>query len=154
MEGSSHRKRSNAGLNIVTLVLQHILDGNLNTNIIFADDTYQQSFQESLQKLKLAVNVRATRNNRKPLIDNEVNVWVYFTLIHQEFNFSSTSRTLNFNVSTHRILKNHKMHPFSEMRQNEEICEFMWIDMTQDPRFLLNIVWTDESKFSIQGIII
>lgn len=111
-------------------------------------------------------NVTPTRSHLKPIInneDNEVNVLAYF-----QINRRSSTRAAELDLgisraSIHRILRKHKMHPFSEIivhgfRLGDEIkrvefCEFMCIKMTEDPMFLQNIIWTDESKFSRQGII-
>ncbi|KAI4460161.1 transposable element tc3 transposase-like protein [Holotrichia oblita] len=92
-------------------------------------------------------NVRATQNNLKPVTDNEdnmVNVLAFFKLIRGN------------------IKKKHGMHPFSEitvhgLRLGDEarrvnFCEFMILKMIEGPGFLHQIMWTDESKFSRQGI--
>lgn len=111
-------------------------------------------------------SVRATRNHRKPVIDseaNEVNVLAYFQAYPRS---SIPAAALELGISRtsiHRILKKHRMHPFREitvqgLRLGDEarrvaFCEFMFTKMTEDPRFLYKIIWTDESKFSRQGII-
>lgn len=111
-------------------------------------------------------SVRATRNHQKPVInneDNEVNVLAFF---HAYPRSSTPAAALDLGISRasiHRILRKHRMHPFSEitvhgLRLGDEarrvdFCEFMIIKMTEDPRFLHKIIWTDESKFSRQGII-
>lgn len=111
-------------------------------------------------------SVKATRNHGKPVTDNEdneVNVLAYFEAYPRS---SIPAAALDLDISrasVHRILRKHKLHPFSEITvhglrlgddaRRVNFCEFMCTKITENPRFLYNIMWTDESKFSRQGII-
>lgn len=62
-----------------------------------------------------------------------------------------------------RFLKQHKLHFFSLLRVQDlhpgdnvrraEFCERISIKIQEDPQFLRKIIWTNESKFSKEGII-
>lgn len=66
-------------------------------------------------------------------------------------------------VSIDRILLNHRMHPYSynilqhlnpeNYAERVEFCEFILVKIQEDPLFLSKVIWTDESKFSREGIV-
>lgn len=95
--------------------------------------------------------------------NNEVNVLAYFE-VHPRHSIPGASRDLGISSSSvYRILKSHKMHPYSETLvqgfqdgdelRRVEFCESFLIKTQEDEQFLSKIIWTDESKFSREGIV-
>lgn len=109
--------------------------------------------------------VSATKNVPKRVTNDEGNVistLAYFNAFPQS---STTSAEKDLGVSAssiQRILKEHRMHPYSFQHvqafrpgddlRRIEFCEFMLLKIQEDPQFLSKILWTDESKFSREGI--
>ena len=59
----------------------------------------------------------------------------------------------------HNILRKKKLHPYAytivqdilpeDYVLRTQFCEFMLVKIQENPLFLSQIIWTDESKFSI-----
>ncbi|KAJ8916462.1 hypothetical protein NQ315_014679 [Exocentrus adspersus] len=90
--------------------------------------------------------------------DNVINVLVYFNAYPE-----ASTRAAEYDLgisrcSIHKILRANNMHPYkftpvSELHPNDavprmEFCEMILVKMQEDPEFLRNIIWTDESKFT------
>ena len=109
--------------------------------------------------------VKAKKNISRPVTDmedNEINVLAYFNL-HPQSSIRSAERELDISrMSIQRILKKHKLHNFSmrpvqalipgDYRRRITFCQTMLQKIQEDPGFLAKIIWTDESKFTRQGI--
>lgn len=109
--------------------------------------------------------VRVKRVRQKPLTENEdikTNVLAYF---HAEPNLSIRKVEADGQISyssIQRILKNAKMHPFKfqsvqalqvrDYQRRITFCEEFNNKMVEDPLFHQKIIWTDEAKFSRDGI--
>lgn len=118
------------------------------------------------ERFKLNGSVKTTRNDQKPVTENEdnaINVLAYFHA-YPRSSIPAANRDLGISSSSiHRILKSHRMHPYAEAVLQElrpgdhlrrtEFCEFMWLNIQEDGNFLSRIIWTDESKFSRGGIV-
>lgn len=110
--------------------------------------------------------VNAPRNLPKPIVSNEAaetNVLGYFN-VFPDSSVRSAERDLGYSRSSiDRILNNHKMHDFKfstgqELHPQDQIqrvqyCEMMLVKIQEDSNFLQKIIWSDESKFSKEGII-
>lgn len=94
--------------------------------------------------------------------DNEINVLGYF-YAYPHASISSAAVDLGISrTSIWRILQKHNMHDYKFIRlqalQREdppkrvEFCEMLLTCTYEDPNFLKKIIWTDESKFSHEGI--
>lgn len=106
------------------------------------------------------------RNRLKPVTNedaNEINVLSYFNA-YPNSSIAAASVDLGLSKgSIHRILKKHKMHPYSflflqalhpgDADRRIAFCEFMLTKIQEDESFLKKIIWTDESKFSREGVI-
>lgn len=118
--------------------------------------------------LKNCVNegkFRASIVKKKPVTDNEgneINVLGYFE-VNPTNSLREASRDLGLSLSSiQRILKKHKRHPFSfcnvqclkpgDTQRRTEFCEWLLVKHQEDERFLENIIWTDESKFTKNGM--
>jgi len=110
-------------------------------------------------------NVRAERNIPKPVTSNEDNI--VSVLTYSSANPSSSLRSAVEEVglsysSNQRILNNHKWHDFKftpspalkpqDLIMRQQFCEFMLVKIQENPNFLRMIVWTDEAKFSREGL--
>lgn len=113
-------------------------------------------------------NVKSTRPRAKPVTDeeaNEINVLAYFSPhVNPYGSIRSAVRDLNLSYYTvQKILSKHKMHDYSlttvqnlhpgDNERRMEFCEQMLVKLQEDPQFLKKIIWTDESKFSREGIV-
>lgn len=110
-------------------------------------------------------SLTAPKNMLKPVTSdevNEVNVLAYF---HANPQSSIRRAEQDLNVpysSVQRILANHKMHNYKltkvqalmpqDCPQRMEFCERLFVHIQEDPNFLKKVIWTDESKFSREGI--
>ncbi|WP_209391486.1 hypothetical protein, partial [Chryseobacterium sp. RR2-3-20] len=94
--------------------------------------------------------------------DNVINVMAYF-YAYPRSSIRSAADDLNITItSVHRILKYHDMHPFKfnkvqalkveDYARRVAFCEFLLVRIQEDPNFLSKIIWTDETKFSREGI--
>lgn len=106
------------------------------------------------------------QNLTKPITSNEdisVTILGYFNAFPRA-SIRSAEKDLGFSrPSIQRILKMHKMHDFKfctmqELHQHDplhrvEYCEWMIIKIQEEPNFLERIIWTDESKFTKEGVI-
>lgn len=95
--------------------------------------------------------------------DNQVNVLAYFEA-HPHSSIPAASRDLGLSCSSsQRILRQHNMHPYSFVKlqalrpgddqRRIEFCEMILTKIQDNPDFLSKIIWTDESKFSRDGVI-
>lgn len=93
----------------------------------------------------------------------EVNVLGYF-VANPSTSIRSAERDIGCSRnSVQRILKNNKMHDFKlipvqalnvqDPGNRIEFCEMMVVKMQEDQDFLKKIIWSDESKFSHDGIV-
>lgn len=94
--------------------------------------------------------------------DNEVSVLAYFEA-YPRVSIATAEHDLGIpHSSIHRILRKHKMHSYKfvtvcalqeqDHQLRVEFCEMLLVRYQEDPNFLQNIIWTDESKFSHEGI--
>lgn len=94
--------------------------------------------------------------------DNEINVLAYF-YVYPHASIRNAKIDLGLSYATiHRILVKHKLHPFKFITQQAllpgdaqrriEFCEMVLIKIQEDPLFLRKIIWSDESKFTREGI--
>jgi hypothetical protein len=118
-----------------------------------------------LNNLKLYGSFEAKVNRIKPVIDNnnaEINVVAYFTA-YPEASIRVAVRDLGVSKSSiHRILRKHKMHPYSynlcqnlkptDFTKRIDFAEFLLTKCQEDDDFLKNIIWCDESKFTKNGL--
>lgn len=104
-------------------------------------------------------------NRTKNVIDkeaNEVNTLAYF-----EANSNASIRTAEEDLgisrcSLQRILKKHRFHNYKfslvqalhpqDPDDRVNLCEMLYLRCQEDENFLKKIIWTDESKFSREGI--
>jgi hypothetical protein len=95
--------------------------------------------------------------------NNEIDVLAYFNA-HPRQSIRSAAQDLGITFyAVQAILKKHKMHDYSFTTVQElhpgdsvrrlEFCEQILIKTQEDPLFLRKIIWTDEAKFSREGII-
>lgn len=94
--------------------------------------------------------------------NNEINVLAYF-YANPNHSIRSAAADLDISYSSIRkILVNHKFHNFKfttvqelypeDPQRRTEFCEMILIRTQEDPQFLEKIIWTDEAKFSKEGI--
>lgn len=108
---------------------------------------------------------KATKNYPKPITGNENNIINTLAYFYAQPQSSIPSAEVDLGISAssvQRILNENHMHPYSYQNVQSfkpgdnlrriEFCEFMMLKMPEDPQFLSNIIWTDESKFSREGI--
>lgn len=109
--------------------------------------------------------VKSANIRRKPITDeedNEINVLAYFN-VHPRQSIRSAAQELGLTFyAVQSILKKHKMHDYSftpvhnlhpgDDDRRLEFCEQILIKTQEDPLFLRKIIWTDEAKFSREGI--
>lgn len=109
--------------------------------------------------------VKVNKNVPKPVTEddaNQINSLAYFHA-HPQSSIPSAEHDLGISSSSiHRILQKNHMHPYSFQHMQAfrpgddilrtEFCEFMTIKIQEDPQFLSRIFWTDEAKFSREGI--
>lgn len=109
--------------------------------------------------------LRAPKNLPRPVTaqeDNQINVLAYFHAFPQT-SIRNAVQDLDIPyTSVQRILAEHKMHDYKftkvqnllpqDYPQRVELCEMLLVRIQEDPYFLRKIIWTDESKFSREGI--
>ncbi|KAI4471956.1 transposable element tc3 transposase-like protein [Holotrichia oblita] len=118
-----------------------------------------------IQNFKNFGSVNAKTQKHKPIVNNadmEIDILGYFTTyptmsLRQAALESGLSR-----CSIHRILRKQKFRPylFSVVQHLKDIdfprrvsfCEFILTWSQENPLFLGNIIWTDEAKFTKNGV--
>ncbi|HLJ31149.1 MAG TPA: transposase [Candidatus Babeliales bacterium] len=109
--------------------------------------------------------LKAPRNLPRPVTsneDNEINVLAYFQVFPQS-SIRCAQDDLGITYSSvQRILVKHNMHDYKftkvqamkpqDPQHRVEFCEMLLVRTQEDPNFLNKIIWTDESKFSREGI--
>ena len=109
--------------------------------------------------------LKAERTLPKPVTsdeDNVINVLAYFHAYPQA-SIRSAEDDLGLSyASIQRILDSHDMHPYKftkvqalkpeDYQRRIQFCETILIRTQEDPNFLRKIIWTDEAKFSREGI--
>lgn len=102
---------------------------------------------------------------KSPVVDDEdaaITVLGYFSA-YPKNSVSDAERDLRYAKSTvHRILVKHNWHPFKynhvqflndgDLAIRINYCEWLMTRIQEDELFLKNIIWTDEAKFSKNGI--
>lgn len=94
--------------------------------------------------------------------DNQINVLAYFE-VNPQASIRSCVADLGLSFSSiQRILQNHRMHDyklsmsqhlhFGDAERRVQFCENILIRIQEDNGYLRKIIWTDESKFSREGI--
>lgn len=94
--------------------------------------------------------------------DNEITVLSYFEA-NPTASISTAEHDLNLaHSSIHRILRKHRMHNYkfttvnflqpSDNARRLEFCQMLLDHHQHNISFLRNIIWTDETKFSHEGI--
>lgn len=115
--------------------------------------------------INYASPLKAPRILPKPVTsdeDKEINVLAYF-YAYRYSSIRSAEADLGISYSSiQRILQKREMHDYKftkvqallpyDFPQRVEFCENMLIRTQEDPNFLSKIIWTDESKFSREGI--
>lgn len=110
--------------------------------------------------------VKPKKSRRSIITDEEeniINVLGYFNA-YPRSSIRAASRDLGVSYcSIQKILKKQRMHDFSftkvqSLRPGDNLrrvqfCEMILIKCQEDANFLRNIIWTDESKFSREGIV-
>lgn len=110
-------------------------------------------------------STRSKEPRRKPVTAdeiNEINTLAYFHG-NPQGSIQAAANDLGLTFSSiQRILKKHRMHNFSFKRvqmlyPNDyncrvQFCEEMLIKTQEDANFLKKIIWTDEAKFSEEGV--
>lgn len=109
-------------------------------------------------------NSNPIRRRSKNVVGNEtnvINVLGYF-YAYPRASIPSTSEALGIKLSSvHRILREHKFHPFKFIKVQclqpadeairKTFCENILIRIQEDPHFLKKIIWSDEAKFGREG---
>lgn len=111
-------------------------------------------------------SVKVKKNYTKPIVEveeNEVNVLAYFHAYPRSSIVSASGEMGISSMSIHRILKQHRMHPYKEtlvqaFRPGDEqkrvaYCEMILLKIQEDENFLSKVIWSDESKFNREGIV-
>lgn len=107
----------------------------------------------------------AVRNKAHPITSNEeteINVLAYFRAYPQA-SIRSAQDNLGVSVSSvHRILKKYKWHDYKFTKVQHlhpqdgaarvEFCEMFLVKIQEDENFKKKVIWTDEAKFSREGI--
>lgn len=109
--------------------------------------------------------VKCKKNVNKPITEDEIheiNVLAYFSADPRS---SVRSASVDLGISypsISRIMAKHKWHDFSfvpvqHLRDEDyalrlNFCEWLLVKTQEDPAFLQNIIWSDESKFSKEGV--
>lgn len=94
---------------------------------------------------------------------NEITVLAYFHS-HPHSSIRAASQEIAISYSSiQRILSKHKMHAYKlnvlqalhpgDEARRIQFCEELLVKIQNKPNFLKNIIWTDESKFTREGII-
>lgn len=94
--------------------------------------------------------------------DNEINVLAYFRA-HPAASIANASTDLGITKSSvFKILHNFNFHPYSIMPVQklnvedfiirQEFCENFLLKMQENENFLSTIIWTDECKFTKNGV--
>ena len=109
--------------------------------------------------------LKSERRLPKPVTfveDNIINVLAYFHAYPQSSTRSAEDDLGLTRASVQRILDNHDMHPYKftkvqalkpeDYERRVQFCETILIRTQEDPNFLKKIIWTDEAKFSREGI--
>lgn len=94
---------------------------------------------------------------------NVINILGYFTAYpHASIRMAQDNLNIS-RGSIQRILARNKWHPYAQRKVHElrdgdrtrrtEFCEWLLVRIQEDPGILNKILWSDESKFTRQGII-
>lgn len=108
---------------------------------------------------------RSRSTKKKPITENEeseVNTLGYFEA-NPTNSIREASRDLGISFSSiQRILSKHKRHPFSfynvqslilgDSQRRIQFCQWLLLRCQEDERFLEDIIWTDEAKFTRNGM--
>ena len=118
-----------------------------------------------LENFKNYGSVKAKMQRRKPIVDDENIEIVILGYFHAFPRMSLRQAALESGLckdSIHRILLKHKFHPFSfhmvqglketDFLRRQNFCEFILIRSEGDDSYLGNIIWTDEAKFTKNGL--
>lgn len=137
------------------------------------NEMYPELPQMNIRKFKRIQNnfrdfgstLKRSRNLPRPVTsneENETNVLAYF-YANPRSSIRSAEEDLGITFSSiQRILEKYNMHDYKftsvqAMKPQDgphrvEFCEMLLIRIQEDPHFLSKIIWTDESKFSKEGI--
>lgn len=109
--------------------------------------------------------LKAQRHLPKPVTtdeDNIINVLAYFHACPHASTRSAEQDLGLTRTSLHRILTKYNMHPYKltkvqALKPEDHLnrisfCETLLVRTQEDPEFLKKIIWTDEAKFSREGI--
>lgn len=109
--------------------------------------------------------VTCSRRKSKPVTGKEENQEMVLAYFHAnpESSIPAASQDIGLPYTPiQRILAQHKMHPFSfislqglqegDDRKRIEFCEFILTKTQENNDFLSQIIWTDEAKFSRDGL--
>jgi hypothetical protein len=115
--------------------------------------------------IQFGSQLKNDRSLPKPVTSDEeniVNVLAYFHAYPQASIRSAADDLGLTYYSVQRILDDHDMHPFKftkvqqlkpdDYQRRIRFCEALLIRTQEDPNFLKKIIWTDEAKFSREGI--
>lgn len=109
--------------------------------------------------------IKQERTQIKPVTgneDNQINVLAYFVAFPHASIFSAEKDLGISYKSIERILHAHGMHNYkfvtlqaiepNDPPQRVEFCEMVLVRTQEDPNYLNKIIWTDESKFTREGV--
>lgn len=112
-------------------------------------------------RLKNTGSLHPRRRTAGPLqmdCDMDIDILAYFSA-HPQTSIRSVVKELNVPFSyVWRLLKRHKWHPYSlhgcqallptDLQRRLDFCNWALNQHTENPRFLRNVIWTDECRFS------
>lgn len=123
------------------------------------------SIKRIMENFKNFGTVKATSHKIKPIVNDEnieIAILGYFAAYPMTSLRPVALQTGISKSSIQRILLKHKFHPYSismvqhlkdtDLARRVHFCEFILTMLQDDFRFLDNIIWTDEAKFTKNGL--
>lgn len=118
------------------------------------------------QKFNTTGTVADKKRNRSKTATNDQYTWLVLGALADNPNLSirNLSRDLSISIgSVQRILKEHKMFPYKPVHVQQlhegdparriEFCQAILDLIRNDPQFAPRILWTDESLFTMDGVV-
>lgn len=110
-------------------------------------------------------SVNSKKKRAKLVTESDVNIINVLGFFHAypRASIPSAVEALGISQSSiHRILKKNKMHNYKftrvqallpdDLQQRTNFCEMLLVKIQEDPNFLQKVIWTDEAKFTREGI--
>jgi len=118
-----------------------------------------------LENLKNHGSFKTKIKKHRPVIDDDntnVTVLAYF-IAYPRNSISDAERDIGFKYSSiQRILKKNKFKPYkinivhhlkeTDFPRRIQFCEWLWLRYMENNDFLSQIIWSDESKFTKNGM--